>query len=171
MSYLTYLCLFVSGGVWHMLCCVCLWVVVSDTCCVCLWVVVSDTCCVVLCLFVSGGVWHVLCCVGCEWWCLTHVVLCLFVSGGVWHVLCCLWGGEGWRLRCTTIFQLYCGGLMKKWPYKTGDLLKEVQFTWILFIKGQDKWWPLNTGNCLIEVTACAGLTAFTIEFYSYLFS
>jgi Flp pilus assembly protein TadB len=60
----------------HMLCCVCLWVVLPDTCCV---------------VFVSGGFWHVLCCVClwvvvsdtccvvfvCEWRCLTHV-LCLF---------------------------------------------------------------------------------------------
>jgi cation transport ATPase len=42
-------------------------------CCVYLWVVVSDTCCVV---FV------------CEWWSLTRVVL--FVCEGVWNMLCCV---------------------------------------------------------------------------------
>jgi hypothetical protein len=44
------LCLFTYGGVRHMLCCVCLRMVVSNTCCV-------------VFLYV--------------WWCPTHVVLCL----------------------------------------------------------------------------------------------
>jgi hypothetical protein len=47
---------------------------------------------------------------------------------------------------------------LTKWPYKTGDLLKEVQLTWNVL--GQDKKrLPLNTCDCLIEVTAWAGLT------------
>ena len=35
----------------------------------------------------------------------------------------------------------------EKWPYKTGDLLKEVQFIWIS-MTGQEK------GDLLIQVTA-----------------
>jgi hypothetical protein len=57
------LCLFTYGGVQHMLCCVCLRMVVFDTCCV---------------VFVYA------------WWCSTHVVLCLFAYGGVQHTLCCV---------------------------------------------------------------------------------
>jgi hypothetical protein len=46
----------------------------------------------------------------------------------------------------------------KKWSYKTGDLLKEVQFKWT-FLWQVKKRWPFNTGDCLIEVTAWEGLT------------
>jgi len=37
---------------------------------------------------------------------------------------------------------------MKKWSFKTGDLLKEVQFMC-----------PFKTGDCLTEVTTWTGLT------------
>jgi hypothetical protein len=39
-------------------------------------------------------------------------------------------------------------GQRKKWPYKTGDLLKEVQFIWN-FLRQDKKKWPLNTGDCM----------------------
>jgi hypothetical protein len=44
----------------------------------------------------------------------------------------------------------------KMWSYKTGDLLKEVQFIWNV-LTGQER--PLNTGDCLIEVSTMTGLT------------
>ena len=49
----------------------------------------------------------------------------------------------------------------EKVAYKTGDLLKEVQFIYIYenFYDRSRKIRPLNTGDCLIEVTAWAGLT------------
>jgi hypothetical protein len=47
---------------------------------------------------------------------------------------------------------------MKKWPYKTGDLFKEVQVIWIFHDRKKTRW-PFNTGDCLIEVTTWAGLT------------
>jgi hypothetical protein len=40
-----------------------------------------------------------------------------------------------------------------KWSYKTGDLIKEVQFIWS-FPWQDKKRWPFNTGDCLIEVTS-----------------
>ena len=43
--------------------------------------------------------------------------------------------------------------------FKTGDLLKEVQFTWNLSMTGLEKGDHFDTGDCLIGVTACAGLT------------
>ena len=51
-------------------------------------------------------------------------------------------------------------GKRKKWPYKTGVLLKEVQFIWI-FLWQDMKRWPFNTGDCLIEVTAWADVTVY----------
>jgi hypothetical protein len=46
------------------------------------------------------------------------------------------------------------------WPYKTGNLIKEVQLIHMKFsITGQEKRWLFNTGDCLIEVTVWAGLT------------
>ena len=44
------------------------------------------------------------------------------------------------------------------WSFKTGDLLKEVQFIWN-FLSQDKKMWPLNTGDCLKEVTSWADLT------------
>ena len=38
-------------------------------------------------------------------------------------------------------------GAKKKWPYKTGDLLKEVQFVWNFL-------WQQEKGELLIQVTA-----------------
>ena len=57
----------------------------------------------------------------------------------------------------TYIKRSHCG-TRKKWPYKTGDLFKEVPFIWNIQ-KRTSKWWPFNTCDCLIEVTAWAGLT------------
>jgi hypothetical protein len=51
-------------------------------------------------------------------------------------------------------------GTKKKWLYKTGDLLKEVKFTWN-FLWQDKKMWPFNTSDCLIEVTSLTGLTLF----------
>ena len=48
----------------------------------------------------------------------------------------------------------------KKWPYKTGDLLKEVQCTWNVLWQNK-KILPLNTGDCLTEMNTCTGLTIF----------
>ena len=70
------LCLLTYGGVQHMLCCVCLRMVVSDTCCV---------------VFVY------------VWWYSTHVVLCLFTYGGVRHMLCCAFVFIFLRLVCTVL--------------------------------------------------------------------
>ena len=39
----------------------------------------------------------------------------------------------------------------KKWPYKTGDLLKEVQLIWN-FLWQDKKRWPYKTGDLLKEV-------------------
>ena len=49
-------------------------------------------------------------------------------------------------------------GKKKKWPYKTGDLLKEVQFIWN-FLSQDKKGWPLNAGYCFTEMTTWVGLT------------
>jgi hypothetical protein len=50
--------------------------------------------------------------------------------------------------------------IKKKCPYKTGDLLKEIQFIWN-FYHMKRKGWTFDTGDCLIEVTAWPGLTVF----------
>jgi hypothetical protein len=46
----------------------------------------------------------------------------------------------------------------EKVVYKTGNLLKEIQFMWN-FLWQDKKRWPLNAGDCLIEVTLWASLT------------
>jgi hypothetical protein len=46
----------------------------------------------------------------------------------------------------------------ERWSFKTGDLLKEVQFIWN-FLWQDKKKVTLNTDDCLIEVNAWADLT------------
>ena len=56
-------------------------------------------------------------------------------------------------------------GKRNKWPYKVGDLLKEVQFIWNILWQ-YNKLWPLNTGDCLIKVTSWAGLTEYESVYF-----
>jgi hypothetical protein len=44
-------------------------------------------CCVFLCMVVSNTYYVVFSCV---WWCPTHIMLCFIVYGGVQHILCCV---------------------------------------------------------------------------------
>jgi hypothetical protein len=64
-----------------------------------------------------------------------------------------------------TVKPVLRGYLWKKWAYKTGNLLKEIQFIWNVTWQGKKRW-PLNTDDCLIEVTACAGLTIWNFAMY-----
>jgi len=56
-------------------------------------------------------------------------------------------------------------GTKKKWPYKTGDLLKRFNF-YETFYDRPRKRWPFNTGDCLKEVTAREGLTIYIKVIY-----
>jgi len=56
------------------------------------------------------------------------------------------------------MYQKVTFGTKTRWPDKTGDLLKEVQFIW-RFIWQDKKRGPLDTGDCLIEVTTWTYLT------------
>ena len=58
------LCFLVYGGIQHILWCVYLCMVVSNT----YYVVFS-----------------------CVWWCPTHIMLCILVCGGIKHILCCVY--------------------------------------------------------------------------------
>ena len=51
----------------------------------------------------------------------------------------------------------------KKWPSKTGDLEKEVQFI-RNFLRQNNERIFLNTRDCLIEVAAWAGWTVFFFQ-------
>jgi len=51
---------------------------------------------------------------------------------------------------------------VERWPYKTGDLLKKVQFIWN-FLWQDKKGQALNTGDCLIEVTTWTGFTVYDL--------
>jgi hypothetical protein len=37
----------------------------------------------------------------------------------------------------------------KKWPHKTGDLIKEVQFIWYFLWLERKKRWPFDRGDCM----------------------
>ena len=46
----------------------------------------------------------------------------------------------------------------EKWPYKTGDLLKEVKFIWNFYGRTRKRW-LFNTGDCWIEMATWTVLT------------
>jgi hypothetical protein len=46
----------------------------------------------------------------------------------------------------------------KKWPYKTGDLLKKRLISYEYFNDRTRRMCPFNTRDCLVEVTTWTGL-------------
>ena len=56
-----------------------------------------------------------------------------------------------------------------KWPYQTGDPLKEVQFTWNFLWHDKKKGtFKLNTGNCMYRIDCTAVLFGFATGFVNY---
>lgn len=55
-------------------------------------------------------------------------------------------------------------GQRKRVFFQTGDLLKEIKFTWRFVFTRQEKR-PLSTGGCLIEMITGTGLTVLYILF------
>ena len=57
-------------------------------------------------------------------------------------------------------------GQRKNRFFKTGDLLKEVEFIYMNFVLKDTKRWPFITGDCLIEVNTWVSLT---VSWWNYI--
>ena len=78
-------------------------------------------------------------------------------------LLFCYYNNNNSRSTVTPVLRSHIG-TMKKWPYKTGHILKKIKFIWnFLWQDNIKKVTFFKTGNCLIEVSTWAGLTVFLL--------